>query len=160
MPFVKVDMKEKEKPDRLFSETEDVRKSVEKARMPREYTRDELNRLYDAVEKAAINDCPIDFHMIADVLLPGDFTLAGLGASAGIETLFEIKGLRWIYEGEIFSARVSPQVRFRGIPCVEWYVSLTVCESGKHAGATWNQTYMLRKNYRVYASDIAGKEGE
>lgn len=160
MPFVKVDMKEKEKPDRLFSETEDFRKNIERARTPREYTIEELDRLYDAVEKAAINDDAIELHHIKDVLLPGDFTLSGFGASAGIETLFEIKGLRWSYEGEIFSALLSPQVRFRGIPCVEWYVSLTLCESGKYAGATWNQTYMLRKNYRVYASDIAGKEGE
>jgi hypothetical protein len=122
--------------------------------MPRDHTREELDRLYDAVEKAAINNSSLDLHAIENILLPGDFTLTGFGASAGIETLFEIRGLRWSLEGAVFSARVSPQVRFRDIPLVCWYVSLTVCESGKYAGTTSEKTYMLRKNYRCYGASM------
>lgn len=139
---------------RRAPEGEDVRKAMAQAmaqaRIPRQYTRDEMDRLFCEVERSVINDRAIDLHKIEDILLPGDFTLSGVSASVDIEMFFEIKGLRWEYEDEIYSALISPCVRFRHIPCVEWCVTMTMCESGKNAGTCCKRTHMLAKNYRVY----------
>lgn len=113
-------------------------------------TRDELDCLFTAVEEAAISNSPIDLHKIEDILLSGNFILVGFGVSVSIETLFETRELRWIYEREVFSARISPRARSGGVPGVEWRVSMTVCETGKYKGTSWERTHMLRKKYRYY----------
>lgn len=54
------------------------------ARTPREYTKAELDRLFETVEIATANHAAIDLNSIEDVLLTGDFSLTSLGASSSI----------------------------------------------------------------------------
>ena len=114
------------------------------------YTREEIDQLFDVVEQSAVTKEPIDISKLKQVLKPGGLSLSGFGVSLGFEVLFEIPGLRWMYEGEIFSARISPRPMSNHQPGIEWYVPITEVEAGKLTGATWSRTHMLRPEFRWY----------
>ena len=117
------------------------------------HTKEELELLFAAIENAAARHGDIDFRTAGLILRPGDIVWIGPGVSIAYEMLFEIQGLRWLYEGERYRAFISPRTRSGRLPGVEWYVPITMCETGKYHGATWNRTDMLRPENRWYGDD-------
>ena len=77
------------------------------------------NLLYSAVEEAAEKHTAIDFHRIQHILHPGDIVLIGFGQNSAHDTLFEIQGLRWAYNGAVYRALIAPRARYRQIPGIE-----------------------------------------
>lgn len=119
-------------------------------RITHKYTKEEVDRLFDAIERSVISHAAIDMDGIKSILRPGDMSIVGFGNNASYDVLFEISGLRWMYEGGLYRAWISPRFRSRGLPGVEWYVQITVSETGTAPRASWSRTHMLRPQYRWY----------
>lgn len=116
-----------------------------RARMEHEYTGEEIDQLFSVIEDAAERHAAIDMYKIEHILRPGDLVLVGFGSNVAYDVQFEIRGLRWTYDGETYSAHISPRKRYGGMPGVEWYVPITVSEG---TGSSWSRTHMLRRQYR------------
>ena len=119
------------------------------------HTKEELDLLFAAIEDVAARHGAIDFRTAGLILRPGDIVWIGPGVSIAYEMLFEIQGMRWLYEGERYRAFISPRTRSGRLPGIEWYVPITMCETGKYHGATWNRTDMLRPENRWYGDETA-----
>lgn len=126
-----------------------------RSRMDHEYTAEEIDVLYSVIEEAAEIRQAIDIHKIERFLRPGDLRQIGFGNNAAYDILFEIKGLRWKYDGQIYRALIAPRARHGQVPGVEWYVPITVCEDD---GTSWSRTHMLRKEYRCRPFKFSAKE--
>lgn len=85
-----------------------------------EYTDAEIDQIYTAIEDSVVNKTFIDMDRILDVIHPGDFYLEGR-AVGGLT--FEIPGLYWEKDGQIYSCLIQPQIAGGIFP--KWKVVIT-----------------------------------
>ncbi len=85
-----------------------------------EYTVEEVDLLYSAIEEAAQNHIPINMQRLSQIIHAGDLYLFGF-ASGG--PVFTFNGLKWVQDGRIFGVQIQSQIRRDVLP--EWFPVIT-----------------------------------
>ena len=111
------------------------------------YTKEQIEQLYDAVELAVKNHEGIDLCRIAKIIKPGDFYLATKGPT-GI--FFTFDGLIWKDEnGELFDLLIRAQCEYKNIEPV-WMPEITRNLKDK---SSWGRLHMISKVSRNIAGE-------
>lgn len=110
-----------------------------------EYTKEEVDKLYSAVENSVQNHNPIDMQLISKIIHAGDLYLFGMSSGGPV---FCFNGLKWVRDGRIYCCQIQPQNRGDVLP--EWIPVITFDDR------TWTSSgdlSMICKENRYLSTD-------
>ena len=110
-----------------------------------EYTAEEIDYIYSAIEEAAASRKPIDenkMFVISGFIHPGDFYMRGNVSGGGLS--FSFNGLRWIRDGIIYTCQLESVLSRKHI-FPAWKPAIT---NNDQTLTSSGDLSMLRKEYR------------
>ena len=116
-----------------------------------EYTAEEIDYIYSAVEEAAANRMPVDENKmlkISTFIHPGDFYMSSYVSGGGLSFIFN--GLRWVKDGIVYTCQLESVIsKDHLFPA--WKPAIT---NDDRTLASSGDLSMLKKEYRYIDTDM------